>query len=102
MPRDIIADLVLNHWENKTLHGWEETTLEVTVINETWIPVPEISNKKEIVAFNTTYSWEDFLITIMKWLGILFIVYKIYKFFFGNKSSYVTVKRKPKNSFRRY
>lgn len=102
MPHDIIADIVLNEWDNKSLHGWEETTLEESVIIQTSILVPGISNKKEIVAYNSSYSREDILITIMKLIGILFIVYKINMFFFGNKSSYVTVKRTPKNRYRRY
>lgn len=102
MPRDIISDLVLNRWENKSLYGWEEATLEVNVISQAVIPVPESVTQLKEPALFTSYTKEDPVITFLKLLFYAVIAYIFYKIFLQNKSTSVSINRKLKNKYRRY
>lgn len=101
MPRDIIANLVLNNWENKTLYGWEEININETEIIQGIIPVAEIIAQPKAPLLITNHTHKDPVITFLKWCLLALLAFVIYRIFFKSKSSYVTINQRSKNRFRR-
>ena len=102
MRHEMIADIVLNHWENKSLYGWEVSTVGEPIFSNAVTPVPESAALLKENVFYTTRTQEDPVITFFKWLLFEVIAFIFCKIFFGKKSTYVAVNRKPKNRYRRF